>query len=242
MRVLIAIPACNEEKSLPRVISEIKKEFKEGDILVVDDGSTDETAELAKKAGAFVLSLPFNLGIAGAREAGFLYALENGYDLVVQMDADGQHDPKYIRSLTEPVVKNEVDAVIGSRFLNSKFNHQTSRSRYLGISLLSFILTILTSKKITDPTSGFSAYNKRVIKFLALNYPSDYPEPEIPLLLNRGGFRFKEIPIEVRQRQAGKSSISYKHALYYLGKVLLGILITCIRKIRNPKREIRNNI
>jgi len=231
MKTLIAIPAHNEEKSLPGVITEIKKEFKESDILVIDDDSTDETAKVAKKVGAFVLPLSFNLGIAGAREAGFLYALENDYDLVVQMDADGQHNPKYIRSLIDPIIKNEVDATIGSRFVNSKFNHQTSRSRYLGIALLSFILTILTGRKITDPTSGFSAYNKGVIKFLTLNYPFDYPEPEIPLLLKRGGFRFKEVPIEIRQRQAGKSSLSYKHAVYYLGKVLLGIFITAIRKI-----------
>ena len=232
MKILIVIPAYNEENSLPKVISEIKKRFKKADILIVDDGSIDKTAEVAQKSGAFVLSCPINLGIAGAREAGLNYALENDYDIVVQMDADGQHDPKFISDLIEPLVKNEIDATIGSRFLNHKFKNQTTRARYLGISLLSFILGILTGKKITDPTSGFSAYNKKAVKFLNLNYPSDYPEPEMPLLLHRGGFSFFEIPIKIRERQTGQSSISYKAAFYYLSKVVLGLLINSVGKVQ----------
>lgn len=233
MKTVVVIPAYNEEKSIGKVILEVKKEFG-GDILVVDDGSVDNTGRIAEKAGALVLSLPFNLGIAGAREVGFIYALENGYDCLVTMDADGQHDPKFIKDLIAPILKKEVDVVIGSRFLGSKFKNQTTQARYLGISFLSFILTILLGKKITDPTSGFSAYNKKAIRFLASSYPSDYPEPEIPLLLNKGGLRFKEVAIKSRQRQAGTSSISYKNTPYYLGKVLLGIFITCLIK---TKRE-----
>lgn len=231
MQTLIVVPTYNEEKSLPEIISEIRKDFPEGDILIVDDGSTDKTAKVAQKSGAYVLSLPFNLGIAGAREVGFKYALENNYDIVVQMDADGQHDPRFIKDLIKPLIENKFDAILGSRFLKQKFKNQTTRARYLGISLLSFILTLLTGKKITDPTSGFSAYKRKAVQFLVQNYPSDYPEPEIPLLLKRGGFKFKEIPIKVRSRQAGSSSISYKNTLYYLGKVLLGIFITCLRKV-----------
>ncbi|MBE3094504.1 MAG: glycosyltransferase family 2 protein, partial [Actinobacteria bacterium] len=200
-------------------------------ILVIDDCSKDQTNAVLQKSPVFVLPLPLNLGIAGARETGFQYALENNYDIIVQMDADGQHDPKYINQLIKPILENRADAVIGSRFLRAKYDHQTSRSRYIGISILAFILTFLTGRKITDPTCGFSAYNQKAIRILSLNYPSDYPEPEIPIILYRAMLKFKEVPIRIRPRAGGHSSISYKKALYYFSKVFLGILITCIRKI-----------
>ena len=230
-RILICIPAKNESSQLLKTIAEIFKTQKDTDILVVNDDSSDKTAAVAEKAGATVISLYSNLGIAGAREAGFKYAKENNYDILVQMDADGQHDPKYIKNLIKPLLLNKTDVVIGSRFLRAQYSNQTSRPRYIGISLLSSILTFLTSQKITDPTCGFSAYNKKAINILAKNYPSDYPEPEVPIILYRAMLKFKEIPIKIRPRAGGQSSISYKKALYYFTKVLLGIFITCIRKI-----------
>ena len=231
IKTLIVLPAKNEAEALRDVIPEIKEQKISADILVVDDGSRDETAAAARQADILVISLPCGLGVAGAREAGFEYARENDYDIVVQMDADGQHDPKYIKNVIRPIVAGKVDAVIGSRFLRQQYSHQTSRPRYIGISILSAILSFLTEKKITDPTSGFSAYNKKAIKILSFNYPSDYPEPEVPIILHRAMLKFCEIPITIRPRAGGQSSISYKKALYYFTKVMLGIFITCLRKI-----------
>jgi len=231
MKSLIVIPAFNEAKSLPSVIKEIRNSLKNIDILVIDDGSLDQTSLVAQKSGALVIQMPYNLGIASSRETGLWYALENDYDILIQMDADGQHDSRYIPKLLEPILLKRADAVIGSRFVNNKNIDQTSTPRYFGISLLSLILAILTGQRIFDPTSGFSAYNKRAMGVLAKNYPSDYPEPEIPIILHRAALKLKEVSVKMRIRKTGQSSISYKNALYFLGKVLIGMIVTMLRKV-----------
>ena len=222
-KILVIIPAYNEAKNIGLVIDEIKRENLSLDILVVNDGSKDGTSDIARKHGAVVADLPTNLGIGGARQTGLLYAMNHEYEICIQMDADGQHSAQNIKYLIESAQKNEV--VIGSRFIENKYKGAISRR--LGIIFLSFFLKLIIKKKITDPTSGLRAISGKAIPFLAKYYPVDYPEVEPIVFLYWAGFEIKEIPVMMRSRMSGDSSIA---PLNYMIKVILAILIDCLRE------------
>ena len=227
-KILVIVPAYNEEGSIESVIEGIHRHFSQGDILVVNDGSTDLTSEKAKGGSAVVLDLPFNLGIGGAMQAGYQYAYEKRYDIAVQVDGDGQHDPREITKLIEVLKKGEADLAVGSRFVGAPL-YKGSAMRKVGISVLARVISIMTGQKITDPTSGFRAANRKAIQLFARDYPQDYPEPEVLVLLSRCGLKVREVPATVYQRESGESSITKIRAIYYMVKVLLAILVTSFR-------------
>lgn len=228
-KILVIIPAYNEEGAVEKVILSIKQHLPQVVILVVNDGSTDRTAEKSEATGARVLTLPFNLGIGGAMQAGYKYALQHRYDIAIQVDGDGQHDPREIPKLLRALEGNHVNLVIGSRFIGES-EFKSSRMRRLGISILSFVLSAITGQKITDPTSGFRAANRKAIHLFASHYPQDYPEPESLVLLHQCGLRMVEVPIAMNRRYAGTSSITKMRSIYYMIKVLLAIFVDCFKK------------
>jgi hypothetical protein len=230
VKKLIIIPAFNEEKTIGGVLEEVREACPGFDILVVNDGSTDKTGEIARKAaGVRVIHLPVNLGIGGAVQTGFLYAREKGYDVAVQVDADGQHKPAEVPGLFEPIERGEADMVIGSRFLE-KGSYKGNASRRLGIKLFSLTNRLILGQKITDSTSGFRAYGKNAIELLSRDYPDDYPEPEAVYILRKKKLRIQEVPAEISGRKGGKSSISFPESLYYMVKVFLAIFVLILRK------------
>jgi glycosyltransferase involved in cell wall biosynthesis len=232
--VLLVVPAWNEADSLPSLLTQLKEYCPQYDVLVVNDGSSDATTSTAKAHGAIVVELPCNLGIGGAVQTGFLYAQRYGYDAVVRLDADGQHPPEEVDHLLARLNVGDVDVVIGSRFLVQGPGFRSSRLRRIGINWLNFLLGSLTRQKITDCTSGFCAYGRKTVAFFATNYPQDYPEPEGIILLTRNGFRIVEIPVHMRERQTGISSIRGLKPVYYMIKVTLAVLIAFLRQpIRN---------
>jgi glycosyltransferase involved in cell wall biosynthesis len=235
-KILVIVPAYNEEGSIENVIEGIHLHFSRGDILVVNDGSTDLTSEKAKGGSAVVLDLPFNLGIGGAMQAGFQYAYQKGYDIAVQVDGDGQHDPREIPKLIEVLERGEADVAIGSRFVGVLL-YKGSAMRKVGISILAQAISIMTGQRITDPTSGFRAANRKAIQVFAATYPQDYPEPEVIVLLSRCGLKMKEVPATVYQRESGESSITRIRAIYYMVKVLLAIFVTNFRSRPPLKKE-----
>jgi glycosyltransferase involved in cell wall biosynthesis len=228
-KVLIIIPAYNEEASIEKVIKGVSLEVPQADVLVVNDGSNDFTSERAWQSGAIVLDLPFNLGIGGAMQAGYKYANEKGYEIAIQVDGDGQHDPKEIPQLMEVLEKKEADMAVGSRFVGET-SYKGSTMRKVGISVLSNAISILIRQKVTDPTSGFRAANRRAIQLFVHNYPQDYPEPEVLVLLSRCGLKIKEVPATVYQREFGESSITKIRSIYYMVKVLLAIFVDCFKE------------
>jgi len=228
-KTLVIIPAYNEEGSIGKVVEEVRTHLPQADILVVNDGSTDLTSEIAKSKGAIVLNLPFNLGIGGGMQAGFRYAYEKGYAIAIQVDADGQHDPKEIPKLLQALTEKKVDMVIGSRFLgDSEF--KSSLMRRIGISIFSRVISTIAGQKITDPTSGFRAANRKAIQLFASNYPQDYPEPEAVVLLHQCRLKMGEIPVGMSKRYSGESSITRIRSVYYVVKVLLAIFVDCFKK------------
>jgi len=222
-RVVAIVPAYNEEKCVQGVIEDLRK-FKELDVVVINDGSTDGTQEVVEKLGIVVINLPYNLGIGGAVQTGFIYAVKNNYDIAIKFDGDGQHMADQISKLIEPISLNEADMVVGSRY-HGQDEYHTPFLRNLGIKLFSFVDSVITRSKITDSTSGFRAYNREVIKFLSETYPQDYPEPESIIILRRNNFRVVEVPVKMRQRIEGKSSITFLRAIYYVVKVALAIFV-----------------
>ncbi len=230
MRKLLIIPAYNEAQNINRVLDDIDEHLQDFDILLIDDGSTDSTRELAIKRGVDVISLPFNLGIGAAVQTGYIYAQREGYDLAVQFDGDGQHRADQVDRLVEPLLRNEADMVLGSRFLG-KNEYQSGLTRMVGIKILSSVISMLIGQKITDPTSGCRATNRRVIEFFSHLYPDDYPEPEALVLLHKAGFRITEVPVLMRQRHMGRSTITAPRAVYYMIKVLLAIFIDMLKKV-----------
>jgi glycosyltransferase involved in cell wall biosynthesis len=228
---LAVIPAYNEEATLADVVRGVQEHQPELDILVVDDGSTDATGDVGRIAGAQVMRLPFNLGVGGAVQAGFLHAVERGYQSVVQVDADGQHDPAEIARLREEHDRGEaVDVVCGSRFLDENRRYPAPVSRRTGIHLFAFIVSRIVGQRISDPTSGFRLYNRPAIELLARNYPHDYPEVEAVLLLHYHRLRLREVPVRMYQRGGGRSSIEGSgKSFYYLLKVLLAIFVGLLR-------------
>ena len=192
--IALIIPAYNESGRISFTITGIRK-FTDADIIVVNDGSSDNTAGEARVAGAIVINLPSNLGYGAALQTGFKYALDREYEFAVQMDADGQHDPLSIEALINPVLKDEFDVVIGSRFLD-KGNYKAPFVRRMGMYFFGVIASVLTGRRITDPTSGFQALNRKVMEFYASGaYPVDYPDADVIIMLHRQGFRFKEVPV-----------------------------------------------
>jgi glycosyltransferase involved in cell wall biosynthesis len=229
MKILAIIPAFNEETGLKKVALQFK-DISFVDILVINDCSNDHTSELGRKLGFNVIDLPCNLGIGGAVQTGYKYAWENDYDIAIQVDGDGQHDPIYIKDLIEPIMDGRADLVIGSRYLK-KEGFQSSFMRRVGICYFSFLINLLQKKRITDPTSGFRACNRKVIEQFSIRYPHDYPEPESIAYLLRNNCSVEEIPVMMNARAGGESSITAFKSIYYMVKVSLAIFIDSLRKI-----------
>ncbi len=230
MKTLVIIPAYNEEGAIVETIHNLKKECPEADYVIVNDCSKDRTLEICRKNNFNVLNLPVNLGIGGAVQTGYRYAYENDYDVAIQMDADGQHDPQYISQLVAKIEEGN-DFVIGSRFLE-KEGFQSTLIRRMGINLYAGIIKLLTKKKITDTTSGYRAAGKKIIALFARNYPVDYPEPETNAFIAKNNFKIVEIPMKMKQRDSGVSSITPIKSIYYAVKVGLAVMLSCIFKNR----------
>ena len=228
MRKAAIVPAYNEAGSIGVVVAEIRAADPELEVVVVDDGSTDATAELAGSAGATVLRLPYNLGIGAAVQTGLQYASENDFDLAVQIDGDGQHDARELEQLLAPVVSGEADIAVGTRFAGDRF-YRPSVARRIGIALFAGLVSVIVRQRVTDTTSGFRAMNRRGIRLFAADYPHDYPEVEATVLVFRHRLRMVEVPVTMRQRETGRSSITVFRSLYYMGKVSLALFVGLLR-------------
>jgi glycosyltransferase involved in cell wall biosynthesis len=227
---LAVVPAYNESGTVGRVIDALRENAPAFDVLVIDDGSTDSTSGDAARAGARVVRHPYNLGIGGAVQSGFKFALENGYDYMIQVDGDGQHDPCEIAKLvSEMEADPAIDVVCGSRFLED-LKYRGPVSRRAGIHIFAFILSRVVGQKVTDPTSGFRLYNKRAIGLFARDYPHDYPEVEAVLVLHHHRLRMREVAVRMFARGGGRSSIRSGKSVYYMIKVLLAILVGLARR------------
>ncbi|MEK0316108.1 glycosyltransferase family 2 protein [Cohnella sp. 56] len=231
--VLIIMPAYNEAEGIRRVIAWIREQIPYADILVVNDGSADDTGRLAALEGAIVLNLSVNLGIGGAVQTGYRYAALNGYKYAAQMDGDGQHNPLDFARLLEAIKATNADMVVGSRFVE-KQGFQSTLARRMGIVILAKLLTGLLRRPVTDPTSGYRLCGPRAIALFAKDYPTDYPEVEALVLLDNHRLQFREVPVVMNERLAGTSSISSFKSIYYMVKVILAVLIT-----KSKKRKLR---
>ncbi len=224
MKVLIIIPAYNEAENLEHLINDIKELCPFADYLVVNDCSKDDSEMILQRIDANYMNNPVNLGIGGTVQGGYVFALKNGYDIAIQVDGDGQHDISYLKNMIEPIEKDEADIVIGSRFIE-KQGFQSSASRRLGINFLSGLIKLCTGVKVKDVTSGFRAVNRKFIKIYANDYPQDYPEPEAIVAGVMQGGRIKEIPVMMKERAGGTSSINLWRSAYYMLKVSLAIIV-----------------
>ena len=234
---LIIIPAYNEEKRIPLVIRGVKDRLPTADVLIVDDGSRDETRQAAFRAGAKVLSHPFNLGYGAALQTGYKFALENGYNEIIQMDGDGQHDPSCIVDLLTAVRNGDMDIAIGSRFLRpagpstGEPEYRPPLARRLGMGVFRTITSWIIHQRVTDPTSGFQAMNRKVLEWVSSDqFPCDYPDADVIIMLHRAGFRIREIPVRMFPSQDKKSMHSGWKPIYYVFKMFLSILVTLMRK------------
>ncbi len=236
-QVFLLIPAYNEEARIGSVIRGVKERYSSFDIVVIDDGSKDETRKRAIEAGARVISHPHNLGYGVGLQTGYKYALREGYETLVQMDGDGQHDPSYIASLLDPVQRGDTDLAIGSRFLETqsldgdRLPYRASLPRRSGMWLFGTIASLIIRQKVTDPTSGFQAMNRRVLEWVSSDkFPSDYPDADVIIMLHRAGFRIQEVPVRMYENLDKKSMHSGGKPLYYVFKMFLSILVTLMRK------------
>lgn len=229
MKKIIIIPAYNEEENIERTVNAIQKSAQGFDYVIINDCSIDNTRKICEEKGFNIVNLPINLGIGGAVQTGYKYAYENGYDVAVQVDGDGQHDPEFLNTMAKYLVEHQVDMVIGSRFIEKK-GFQSSITRRMGIKFFSGLIKILTGKTITDPTSGLRMIGRNVMEIFSRDYPRDYPEPESIVAVLRKNMKIEEIPVVMLERQGGVSSISPKKSIYYMVKVTLAILIERIRK------------
>jgi glycosyltransferase involved in cell wall biosynthesis len=230
-RKLAIVPAHNEVEAIASTIAAIRQWAPDFSVLVIDDGSTDATAERASAAGAAVLRLPFNVGIGGAMQSGYLYALERDYEVAVQVDGDGQHDPRHIGDLLGRLEGDpNLNMVTGSRFLErGGEGYRSSLTRRVGIRVFSAVVSLITGRRVTDPTSGFRMTNRRGIELFAHDYPHDYPEVEAILLMHFHRLRSCEIPVVMRPRLTGESAISSTQSVYYMIKVLLAVFVGLFR-------------
>jgi hypothetical protein len=226
-RCMVIVPVFNERGSVGKVVSRLRQALPDFDVLVIDDGSTDDTLRQIP-AGVTVVSLPFNLGIGGAMQTGYRYAALHGYDVAVQVDGDGQHRPSEVRRLVDCVLHGGVDLAVGSRFLEPT-KYRQSFVRRVGAGMLRLLIKLLTGLSITDCTSGFRAANRRVIRAFAHWYPEDYPEPEVILLLHRAGYSIGEFSVRMRQRRVGQSSIGLLGGLFYVLKVTTCLMLDTMR-------------
>lgn len=223
-RVLIIIPAYNEEDSIEKVVDNFIKCFPQYDYIIVNDGSLDNTKGICREKGYQVLNLPINMGIGGAVQTGYRYALDNDYDMAVQVDGDGQHDVSFLEDMIKYMDKEQADCVIGSRFMERE-GFQSSVMRRVGIRFLSVLGFCLTGVRVRDITSGFRLVNRRFIRIFAQDYPSDYPEPEAMVIAAVHGGKIREYPVVMRDRENGTSSITMRKSVYYMFKVTLAMLI-----------------
>ena len=235
-RRLAIVPAFNEEGSVGAVIDEIRAFDPGFEIVVVDDGSEDRTSEIALGRGVHVVTLPFNLGIGASVQTGYRFAQRNGFEIAVQIDGDGQHDPAELPAVLAPILAGEADLVIGSRFLGEGA-FRSSFTRRLGIRLFALAVSAIARRRLTDTTSGFRAVNRRGIALFAADYPHDYPEVEAIVMVVKHRLRFKEVPVTMRERSAGRSSITALRSLYYIVKVLLALFVELFRPVELPQEE-----
>lgn len=236
MKILVIIPAYNEEENIEKVVTNLKEVCPFVDYVVINDCSKDNTAKICKEKGFNYISLPSNLGIGGGVQTGYLYAKENGYDIAIQYDGDGQHNAEYIKKLIKPLEDGIADMTIGSRFIE-KEGFQTSAMRRGGITILKFVIRACSGVTATDATSGFRAANRSLIEFFAENYAQDYPEPEAIVAARRSGFRVMDVPVVMNERTAGVSSIGALDSAYYMIKVILAIF--ACKLIYKKKRKER---
>ena len=238
MKKLIIIPAYNESANIENTVKDIVTNAPDFDYVIINDCSTDNTLEICERNGFNVVNLPLNLGIGGAVQTGYRYAYNNSYDIAVQVDGDGQHDPAFLEKMAETMLAENADMLIGSRFLE-KEGFQSSRVRRMGITYFTWLIKLFTRKKITDPTSGLRMINSDIIEIFAESYPRDYPEPESVVHVIRLGKNVREIPVIMRERQGGKSSIRFFSSIYYMIKVTVAILTELMRKIDRKKEAAK---
>jgi glycosyltransferase involved in cell wall biosynthesis len=236
VRTIAIVPAYNEALNIGRVIDELRAFDPSIEIIVISDGSSDRTAEVAAELGAHVLKLPFNIGIGGAVQTGFRYAWENGYELAVRCDGDGQHDPAELGKVLAPVVAGDVDICVGSRFVGGD-GYRSSATRRVGIRLLAAVVSLISRQRVTDTTSGFQALNRRAIGLFAADYPHDYPEVEGMVMTMRHGLRLSEVPVAMREREFGSSSITALRSIYYMVKVLTALFVGLFRRPVGPLED-----
>lgn len=230
-KILFIIPAYNEEESILNTVTSIKQYNPQWDVLVINDGSSDQTQHICEQNNIPIINLVMNLGIGGAVQTGYIYAHRHHYDIAIQFDGDGQHAISSADDLIKPLLNDEADFVIGSRFVDKhRDNFQSSSLRRIGIRLISAFIWALSGRPVLDPTSGYRAANQKVIEFFADYYPSEYPEPESNLLLNKKKFRVKEIFAQMYERQGGSSSIHTWKSIYYMVNVLFSLVIASLRK------------
>ena len=236
------VPVFNEGASVRKVVIRLRRALPDFDVLVVDDGSTDDTVRQVPP-GVPVVSLPFNLGIGGAMQTGYRFAALYGYEVAVQVDGDGQHRPSEVRRLVDTLLEGHADLVVGSRFLDDSSGYRQTSFRKFGAWLLRALIRSLSGQYMSDCTSGFRAANRRVIRAFAHWYPEDYPEPEVVLLLKRAGYRIAEIPVKMRHRRTGRSSISLMRGVFYMVKVSVCLILDMVRepwptgKVGQPREE-----
>lgn len=235
MKTLVLVPAFNEEKNIEKTVKGIFASNPQVSVLVIDDGSQDKTSQIAKNAGAKVLSHPFNLGYAAALQTGYKYAFQNNIRYIVQLDADGQHDPKFVNDLIKPLVRDEADLVIGSRFL--RYRYRMPLAKKIGVRIFNFLVKILAGYRITDPTSGYRSFKNNLLGiFTSPIYPTDFPDADLLITLIRGGIRVREVPVRMYPPPKEKQPMHRGMVtLYYIFKVFLSILIGLIRSKKLKK-------
>jgi glycosyltransferase involved in cell wall biosynthesis len=237
MRRIAIVPAYNEERNIGRVLDELRRFDELLDVVVVSDGSVDRTAAVAREHGAFVVSLPFNLGIGGAVQTGFRFARDNGYDLVVRCDGDGQHDPSELPKVLAPVLAGEADIAVGTRFGETD-GYRSSATRRVGFRLLAIVVSAIARQRLTDTTSGFQALNRRALELFATDYPHDYPEVEGMVMTIKHRLRLVEVPVRMREREHGHSSITALRSIYYMVKVLVALFVGLFRRSVVPAEDV----